>query len=335
MAEAMPKDRNIYRHLTIALLTGLYCLASGGCKDTTIRESWQGYIEADYRYVGSPVAGFIEVMPVRRGQVVTQGDALYTLDGVNERRELEQAVASLASAEAQLADARKGEREPALRALEASAEALRADLERFRLERERQAEMIRTGASSAQAFEEASFGQERLEAQLQAALARLQEAQLGAREDAIRALEANVEAVRAQTELAKWRLEQTQVKSPVTGVVEDVLYRPGEWVAAGRPVIVIFPPEDMLAYFFISDSELSQVRPGEAVTLIADGISEPLSATIRAISSEPEFTPPVIFSNDTRGRLLYRIEAGLDPAAAKALHPGQPVRVEGRMKRQD
>jgi HlyD family secretion protein len=45
------------------------------------------------------------------------------------------------------------------------------------------------------------------------------------------------------------------------------------------------------------------------------------------VSTEPEYTPPVIYSNDTRAKLVFMPEARPDAAAASSLHPGQPVDV--------
>jgi HlyD family secretion protein len=51
-----------------------------------------------------------------------------------------------------------------------------------------------------------------------------------------------------------------------------------------------------------------------------------MTATVNYVSPDPEFTPPVIYSRDTRNKLSYLIEARPD-AASSALKPGQIVDV--------
>jgi HlyD family secretion protein len=45
------------------------------------------------------------------------------------------------------------------------------------------------------------------------------------------------------------------------------------------------------------------------------------------VSSQAEYTPPVLYSKESRSKLVFLVEARLDPAAAQSLRPGQPVDV--------
>ena len=110
-------------------------------------------------------------------------------------------------------------------------------------------------------------------------------------------------------------------------MVFDTLYRAGEWVAAGRPVVAVLPPENIKVRAFVPEARVGTIHPGDAVKVSVDGIGEPFVGKVSFISPHAEYTPPVIYSQESRGKLVFMIEITFDPAAAARLHPGQPVDV--------
>jgi HlyD family secretion protein len=58
-----------------------------------------------------------------------------------------------------------------------------------------------------------------------------------------------------------------------------------------------------------------------------DGVPEPFVGKVSFISPQAEYTPPVIYSQENRSKLVFMIEAVFDPDVAAKLHPGQPVDV--------
>ena len=111
------------------------------------------------------------------------------------------------------------------------------------------------------------------------------------------------------------------------GLIVDTMYREGEWVPPGSPVVRMLPPANIKVRFFIPESAIAGLKAGRAVTLSCDGCEATVPAKVSWISNEPEFTPPVIYSNDTRAKLVFMAEARPDAADATKLHPGQPVTV--------
>jgi HlyD family secretion protein len=139
---------------------------------------------------------------------------------------------------------------------------------------------------------------------------------------------ADVAAQQAALDKAKWSFDQKQQFAPADAVVHDTLYRLGEFVAAGNPVVVLLPPANLKVRFFVPQEKLPQVKVGEKVSVTFDGATNVFSATVNYISTEAEYTPPVIFSRETRANLVFMIEAKFAPADAADLRPGQPVDVE-------
>ena len=123
---------------------------------------------------------------------------------------------------------------------------------------------------------------------------------------------------------AQWRLDQKSVKSPASGLVQDTLFVVGEWVPAGSPVVSLLPPANIKVRFFIPEPQLAQFKIGQALQIGCDGCAK-IQAQLSYIASQAEYTPPVIYSNEARAKLVYRAEARLAPEDAVKLHPGQPV----------
>jgi HlyD family secretion protein len=123
---------------------------------------------------------------------------------------------------------------------------------------------------------------------------------------------------------AQTRLVRRRVVSPVTGTVQQVYYRPGEVVSAGRPIISLLPPSNLKVRFYVPQTELQRVGYGDVVDVHCDGCGD-LKARVSFISGSAEFTPPVIYSLDERSKLVFLIEAL--PDEPDKLRVGQPIDV--------
>jgi HlyD family secretion protein len=148
------------------------------------------------------------------------------------------------------------------------------------------------------------------------------------RSDQIAAAEANVRALEAALARAEWDLSQKRQNALQAGLVFDTLYRTGEWVAAGRPVVVLLPPQNIKIRAFVPEVRVGTIHAGDPVRVVVDGVSEPFHGKVSFISPQAEYTPPVIYSQESRGKLVFMIEAVFDLASAARLHPGQPVDVQ-------
>ena len=140
--------------------------------------------------------------------------------------------------------------------------------------------------------------------------------------------QAQVEAQTAALDKANWSFDQKQQFAPTNAFVQDTLYRVGEWVAAGNPVVQLAAAGNLKVRFFVPETVLPKIKSGQTVRVTFDGGQRNYSATVNYISTQAEFTPPVIYSHENRAKLVYMIEAKFSPADAADLRPGQPVDVE-------
>jgi HlyD family secretion protein len=288
----------------------------------------QGYVEGEFVYVASPYAGALETLAVQRGAQVTAGDLLFALESVAEKAVRDEAERRLTQARANLEDAKKGKRPEEIEAIKAQLEQARAALSLAEKEASRQQDLYKSGASSVQDLDRARSTRDQDRQRVTQLEADLATAQLGARSDQVAAAEANVRALEATLAKADWDLAQKRQSAPQSGLVFDTLYRPGEWVAAGRPVVVLLPPPNIKVRAFVPETKVGALHPGDPVRVSVDGVAETFSGRISYISPQAEYTPPVIYSRETRAKLVFMVEATFDPATAVKLHPGQPIELE-------
>jgi HlyD family secretion protein len=116
--------------------------------------------------------------------------------------------------------------------------------------------------------------------------------------------------------------------APASGVVADVLARKGETLNTGEPVVSLLPPENIFIRFFIPEAMLSQVHRGDKVALHCDRCPTDLTGEISFIAPTAEYTPPVIFSEESRAKLVYMIEARPPASQEIQWNPGEPVIVK-------
>jgi HlyD family secretion protein len=139
------------------------------------------------------------------------------------------------------------------------------------------------------------------------------------------AAEAALRVAEAHVNTSQTRLARRQGFAPVTGSIQQIYFREGETVAAQRPVLSIMPPGNMKIRFFVPESELPKLALGDSVRIGCDGCAPDLTAKIYFIATTAEYTPPVIYSQDERSKLVYLIQAR--PDKPDALRVGQPVSV--------
>ena len=311
------------KRFTVALLAGLMA----GCGDKP-PAPWTGYAEAEPLYIAAPVGGRVTSLAVRSGEAVTAGQALFELDATPEIAADAEAQARAASARAQALDADKGRRAPEVAVTRAQLEQARATERLAGLELARQQQLRAQGFIAPARVDEAATALAQAQARVAELQAALAVAALPAREDARSAARALADAALSSRAQTAWRVEQKRQTAPMAARVQDIYLRPGEWAAAGQPVLALLPPGQRKARFYVPQSAVGGLALDAPVSLHCDGCGAPIAARISFIAAGPEYTPPVIYSNQQRDKLVFLVEARpLKPEDAERLHPGQPLDV--------
>jgi HlyD family secretion protein len=282
------------------------------------REYLSGYIVGDDLNLAAPVSGTVQSVSVVDGQRVAPGQALFRIAPATLEAQGEQAAANVSANQTQISAAEAGltQAEAQVAAQRATAERARRDLARL--------EGVKRDDPAAVAGQQLD--------QARAAL-READANVAAAQKAADARRADIARARAQTRQAAGGQRSVQIQvaqlspaSPAAGRVQQVYFQPGEWVAANQPVVAVIPDGKVKVRFFVPERQVSHYRPGQTVHFSCDGCASGLSARIGYVSPDPEFTPPIIFSRESRDRMVFMVEAY--PTNPQRLNPGLPVEVE-------
>jgi len=277
-----------------------------------------GYIEGESMFLAAPVAGTVSSIQAQEGQRVEAGARLFAIDPATLSAQGEQASAQVVEARTQIAAAAANAKQAEAEATAAAADADRASRDLNRLLSVRREDPAAVAGKD-----------------IDAARAALREAnaRLNAARETASARRAQIAAARAQESHARGgerevaiRVNQLSPPAPSAARVEEVFYRPGEWVAANQPVVSLLPDDRVKLRFFVPEQEVARYRPGKTVRFACDGCATGLTARISYVSPRSEFTPPIIFSRDSRDRLVFMVEAL--PQRPASLMPGLPIDVE-------
>lgn len=288
---------------------------------------YPGYAEAEYVRLTTPIAGTLVKLHVQRGDKVKADAPAFVLEQENERAARAEAAARVQRAAAQLANLKKGRRPDELAAIQAQLTQAEAALALSSSNLVRQKKLVADKFIAPANLDEARAALERDQARLNELRAQMRVAKLGARSDEIDAAEQELKSAQALLAQAEWKLAQKTQRMPAGGDVTDVLYREGEFVQAGSPVVSLLPPQNVKLRFFVPEPALSALRYGQEVSVRCDGCKAAIAAKISYISNAPEYTAPLIYSKENRAALVFMIEARPAPEQAQALHPGQPVEI--------
>lgn len=319
-----PPLRRVAR-LAFCCITALLSLLSA-CSDSR-PSAWSGYAEGDYVYVAAPIAGRLEVVSVQAGQNVEKGAPLFRLEAESENAARAESQARLRTAQAQAANLDKGRRESEIAVISAQLAQAHANAKLARSDLDRQQQLLAQGFVSRARADDAQTTLQLAEARVAELSASLAVARLPARNDERSAARAAAQAAQEVLYQSNWRSDQKQQSAPVQAQVSEVFFQPGEYIGAGQPVLALLPPSNIKARFFVAETELAGLQLGQTVRVQCDACGAPISARISRIATQPEYTPPVIYSNAQRAKLVYLVEALPAPGQAVQLKPGQPLDV--------
>lgn len=286
-----------------------------------------GYIEGTYVYISPYTGGILDEIKVSKGKIIKTGDRLFIIDKEIWNANIQQATYQLDKAYANYANLSKGKRKQELEIILKQKAQAEAEMKNTKKEYERAKNLVKTQIISQSDFDQKLSDFQQAKAKVEELEASLQTAMLSAREDELEAAQKDIEIARQNLVKVKQQAANNTVYSKVGGQIENTYFRLGEYVPAGSPVVSILPPENVKIRFFVSEKLLAKIKLKTPVTIYCDGCKQGIPAKVSFISPKSEFTPPVIYSAESREKLVFMIEALFDDKAQN-LRPGLPVSVK-------
>lgn len=142
---------------------------------------------------------------------------------------------------------------------------------------------------------------------------------------------AQLREAQARLEAQQKRLRDLTVVSPVSGVVDQLPFDPGERVPAGAVLAVVLADGPPWVRVWLPERALAGVGPGTPAEIRIDGLSTPRTGHVLDIGREPEFTPHFALTERERGHLVYESRVALDADTEPPLRPGVPAEVTIRL----
>ena len=285
-----------------------------------------GYVEGETTLIASPTAGRLVSRPVDRGALVARGTVLFTVDTAAAEAEVAHAEAALQQAKAEYENLTTGKREPEQDVVRAARREAEAALRLARQDLARSTALLEKNAVSRERFDHDRSQVDQLKATIERLTAEEAAGNLGGRTREREAALQRIEQAKADLAQARVRLRDLTGMAPDDALVEDTFFDPGEWVGAGQPVVSLLPDAAIKLRFFVPEADVALATPGTVVAFRCDGCSPGRTATITYVAPRAEYTPPVIYSQSAREKMVFLVEA--KPVVADgALRPGLPVDV--------
>ena len=305
----------------------LACLILSACGANTDKE-FQGYVEGEYIYLAAPQAGYLKSLNVQRGDRVNAKQTVFAIASDPDDQAFVAAQAKAKSANEKLRNLKAPHRPSDVAILEANRQAAKAVLDLANTQLAQQESLFKQNFVSKAKIDEVRTARDQAAAQLESIKRQIASYQASLGRDAeIQSAQADWDASLAEAEQKRWLLERKLVTAPSVGEISDTYYLPGEWIAAGSPVASLLPDDHRRLRFFVPEALIAQLKMGALIEAHCDHCPQPIKAKINYISSQAEYTPPVIYSRENREKLVFRVEATPDPQQAKMLRPGLPIDV--------
>ena len=293
----------------------LLCLLFLAACERTREATMVGTLERDRVEVTVESSEPILSRHVQDGQEVAAGDLLMRQDPARPQARRDQAQAQRDQAAARLAELRRGPREETILETRARLAAAQAETVNARAEFERVRDVFDRGLSSQSALDQAEARSKAAAAGEQAVREALEAQLVGTTIEELDQAEAALAAAEAVLAQAQVDLQRTELRAPVDGIVDKLLFQVGERPPPGTTVAVVLDRSRIFARFYVPEHLRTSVTPGRELTVRLDGVDREMQGAVRWVSADASFTPYFALTEHDRSRLSYLAELDLPQAA--------------------
>jgi len=286
-----------------------------------------GTLEWDRIGLPAPVSERIAEIPVHEGQRVAAGDTLLVLEPERTRARLDAARADALRLQHALDELRVGPRREDIDRARAQLAGAQSVARNARSELARVQPLVARQYLARIELDRAREKADSADADVNAASSTLAALENGTRVQDIAQAEAALAAAQAQVTELSVNLARTTIRAPRAGRIDSIPYKLGDQPPIGAPLAIELVGDAPYARIYVPEPQRANVHIGGAVQVFVDGRKAAYGGRVRAIRSEPSFTPYYALNGDDVSRLSYLAEIALGTDAV-TLPAGLPVRAE-------
>lgn len=295
-----PRSRHV-RALPLLALAALPALLLA-CSARGDSFAYTGRMDVDPIILSAQAAGVIDSLTVKEGDAVRKGELLGRINTDRLRAQRRQQEAQLTEL-----DVRRGAAEAQIRQAEAQLQFTQDTLTKTE-------KLLAEGGATRQRRDELSTQ------------ATVGEQNLAALQSNIKLISAQGDAVKAGIDLTDIAIRDAQIVSPIDGIVLDKFHYRGELAAMGTPLLELADLQDLTVEIYVPLAALGSIKIGEPASVSVDGLKQSFTGRVTWISSEAEFTPKTILTQETQTTLVYGVKIRV-PNPDGILKIGIPVEV--------
>ncbi|MEW6144102.1 MAG: HlyD family efflux transporter periplasmic adaptor subunit [Thermodesulfobacteriota bacterium] len=147
-------------------------------------------------------------------------------------------------------------------------------------------------------------------------------AMLDAAEADVANAEAAIDAAVADRDRLMTDMEDSSLKTPISGRVQYRLAEPGEVLPAGGKVLTVIDLTDVYMTVFLSTEEAGSLGIGADARIVVDAAPQyAVPAKVTYVASKAQFTPKEVETTDERQKLAFRVKVQIDPEILKEYEP--------------
>lgn len=285
----------------------------------------QGQMEARRVLVSGKIPGRVETLFVREGDYVVKDSLVAIISSPEIEAKKIQAEGALGAAKAQANKARNGARSEDIAALKAMADRAQDAATLAKNTYDRVQKLFDEGVLPLQKRDEAETQMKASQSAADAAKAQYDQAVAGARSEDKAAANALVMQARGATAEVDAYLEETKIRSPISGEVSLKLAEEGEVVGSGMPVVAVTDLDDAWAVFHLREDFLKNVSKGKRFMLHVPALDNNIEMEVSYIASVGDYAT-WRSSKESGGFDLKTFEVRLRPTQkVENLRPGMSV----------
>lgn len=311
----------------LCVIAALTTAIIAGCDGSNENNRLVGQLESDRIELTAEVSEPIVERAVVEGDVVTAGQVIIRQDTGRVLSRMAEAEATLQQTRARHDELVRGPRRELILAAQASVRGAQKELSFRETDLARAEEVFARQLAAPELRDRALVARDSAKANLENLEARLSELLTGTTTEELRQAEESVRQAEARAQSIQIDLERHTAVAPTDGVIDSLLFEPGERPAPGQPMAILLSGDQAYARVYIPESIRVHVKPGTKARVFVDGLDESLSGRVRWVASESAYTPYFALTERDRGRLSYAAKVDILDASER-LPDGVPVEVE-------